>query len=585
MQAEKILNHFVGRLARRRGRRAGLTPLSLALAALLVFSSSTASAQATAPASVVEITIVGLIKAITLDTPGDVFSSGTISIGTAPFAVTGDYTVIIPRNVLIDLPNGTVMTLQQFVTTAKVSGLPIEGNGLATILANKMADGQAIAGSVGIVKGVETLVGQVTFINHTDGYLRINGNPNTDIGGTILRINDPAGVYTVQQGLGCSALGGPNCSADNRFGARPESYTVAFASGMPACIPSTVTTATRPTGSSPTGVGDPFCPATNRSATSNVVADSTRFAPIQVGDNLMAFGNYETVSLVTFMSAWSVQVFAKLITQNTPTQPDYMQINVARWDPPGFPQNRVRAKFVGAGTDPAPISAPRLDIFAVHRGQDNVVHEFPVFSTVNNPRAPADFPPGAQFFQEQYDVDMALGAGLNKSPCVALIAAGFGSFCPTGATAEEDIRVLSPVAREVIGRTRHQKELNPGIVARNIQGAVTPTGQFVAAVGFDFPGFIEIDTGLLTVPFIFEGLPWNVDRRVGVGGCNGPCGAVQVPVSPFPISSLDPRTQVSPVTGRIALPLAVRNQPIAFFPFGGPSGNAAAGLLSIPLVP
>ena len=71
MQAEKILNHFVGRLARRRERRAGLTPLSLALAALLVFSSSTASAQATAPASVVEITIVGLIKAITLDTPGD----------------------------------------------------------------------------------------------------------------------------------------------------------------------------------------------------------------------------------------------------------------------------------------------------------------------------------------------------------------------------------------------------------------------------------------------------------------------------------------------------------------------------------
>src|SRR5207245_6177820 len=132
MQAEKILNHFVGRLARRRGRRAGLSPLSFALAALLVFSSSTASAQATAPASVVEITIVGLIKAITLDTPGDVFSSGTISIGTAPFAVTGDYTVIIPRNVLIDLPNGTVMTLQQFVTTAKVSGLPIEGNGLAT---------------------------------------------------------------------------------------------------------------------------------------------------------------------------------------------------------------------------------------------------------------------------------------------------------------------------------------------------------------------------------------------------------------------------------------------------------------------
>src|SRR3989442_12668862 len=106
---------------------------------------------------------------------------------------------------------------------------------------------------------------------------------------------------------------------------------------------------------------------------------------------------------------------------------------------------------------------------------------------------------------------MALGAGLNKSPCVALIAAGFGSFCPTGATAEEDIRVLSPVAREVSGRTRHQTELNPGVVARNIQGAVTQTVNFFAAVGVDFPGFIVSDTGLLKVPYFLLCLSLNLD--------------------------------------------------------------------------
>ncbi len=106
--------------------------------------------------------------------------------------------------------------------------------------------------------------------------------------------------------------------------------------------PSTVTSATRPTGSSPTGVGDPSCPATNRSATSNVVADSTRFAPIQVGDNLTAMGNYETVNLVSFLSAWSVQVAAKLLTRNIPTRPDYMEFSETRWDTPGFPLNRVR---------------------------------------------------------------------------------------------------------------------------------------------------------------------------------------------------------------------------------------------------
>src|SRR3989454_11031238 len=103
MQATKILNQFVGRLTRR-ARRAGLVLLSLAVAALLVFNSSTASAQAIPLTGAVGIVIVGQIKAITLDTPGDAFSSGTISIGTIPFAVAGGYTVSIPRHPLDHLP-------------------------------------------------------------------------------------------------------------------------------------------------------------------------------------------------------------------------------------------------------------------------------------------------------------------------------------------------------------------------------------------------------------------------------------------------------------------------------------------------
>jgi hypothetical protein len=589
MQATKILNHFVGRLTRR-ARRAGLAALSLAVAALLVFNSSTASAQAIPLTGAVGITIVGVIKAITLDTPGDAFSSGTISIGTSPFAVAGDYTVSIPRNLLLDVPNKDVLTLQQFVQGAKVSGLPIEGVGLATILANRLADGRIIAGSVAIQKGNEFLTGEVTFINHTDGYLRINGTPNADIGGTIVRFNDPAGVYSIQQGLGCSALGGPNCSPDTRFGAHPTSYTIVFATGMPACIPSTVTNATRSTGSSPTGVGDPFCPATNRSATSNVVADSTRFAPIRVGDSLTAAGNYETVNLVTFLSAWSIQVSAKLLTRNVPTQPDYMQFSETRWEVPGFPLNRIRARFFGSGTDPAPVAftTPRFDIFAVHRGQDNVAHEFPLASSVNNVNAFLGVP-GSQLFRILYDIDFnLLAVGINRaelSACGPLTVAGFASVCPLGGTLEEETRIVSPAAREIIGRTRHQKELSPGVVARNIQGAVTPTGEYLMPTAIEFPTFIEVDTALLATPFIFEGIPWNLDRRVGVGGCVGPCPSVQIPLSPFSISGLDPRTQISPLTGQIVLPAAVRNQPIAFFPFGGPSGNVAVGLLTIPLVP
>jgi len=597
MQATKILNQFAGGPARRPARRAGLTVLILSLAALLVFSSGTANAQVLANTGAVSITIVGPIKAITLDTPGDPFSSGTISVGTIPLLLAGDYVVIIPRNVLIDMPNGDVLTLQQFVAGAKVSGLPIEGHGVATIQANKVADGRVIAGTVAIAKGADALTGVVTFINHTDGYLRINGTPNADLGGTMLRINDPAGVHTIQQGLGCSALGGPNCSPDTRFGANVGAgYTVAFNTGMPACIPSTATSATRPGASSPTGIGDPFCPASNRTA-NKVVADSTRFAPIQVGDTLMAIGNYETVNLVTtFMSAWSVQVYDKLLTQNTPTQPDYMHITRAGWEVPGFPSGRIRVQFVdGSGTDPQPVGivSPRFDIFSMHRGQDNVPHELPFASSVNNPATAIDFPPGSQLFRIHYDIDFnLLAVGINRaelSACGPLINAGFPTVCPLGGTLEEEARIVSPVAREIIGRTRHQKELNLGVVARNIQGAVTPSGQFLAPVDAHFPGFAEPELGTdkftVSTPYIFEGIPWLVDSRVGVGGCIGACGATQVPLAPFSISGLDPRTQVSPLRGTITLPVAVRNQPIAFFPFGGVSGNAAVGLLTIPLVP
>ncbi len=584
----EILSQSVGEPARRPARRVALALLSVAVAALLVFASGTASAQVAPPPGAVPITVVGLIKAITLDVPGDVFSSGTISIGTIPLAVTGDYTVIIPRNLLLDTPGNNRLTLQQFVQTGHVSGVPIEGIGLASILANRLVDGRIIAGSVAIQKGNESLTGDVTFINYTDGYFRIAGTPNADLGGTMVRINDPLGRHTIQQGLGCSPLGGANCSPDDRFAPDPRSHAVVFVTGMPACIPSTVTTATRTTASNPTGLGDPFCPDINRSALTNVVADSTRFAPIQVGDTLTAVGNYETVNAVTFLSAWSVQVFAKLITQNIPTQPDYVQLSDTRWEVPGFPLDRVRGRYFGSGTDSAaqvPGTAPRFDLFALHTDQTNVAHELPLGSTVNVKRAPLGIV-GSQLFRIIYDVVFVKAIVPNSfSPCADLIAAGFTFVCPLGGTIEEDTRILSPVAREAIAHTRHQKELNPGVVARDLEGRVTVSGQFVVPVGIDFPSFMEVDTGLLTTPFIFEGVPWNIDRRVGPGGCIGPCGTVQIPLAPFAISGIDPRTAVSPLTGQIALPLAVRNQPIAFFPFGGPTGNAAVGLLTIPLVP
>ena len=103
----------------------------------------------------------------------------------------------------------------------------------------------------------------------------------------------------------------------------------------------------------------------------------------------------------------------------------------------------------------------------MHRGQDNVPHELPFATSVNNPLTAIDFPPGSQLFQIHYDIDFnLLLAGLNRaelSACGPLINAGFPTVCPLGGTLEEEARIVSPVAREIIARTRHQKELNPGV--------------------------------------------------------------------------------------------------------------------------
>ena len=47
--------------------------------------------------------------------------------------------------------------------------------GFATVLGNRTGSGNVIAGDVFIEKGREVANGMVTFIDHTQGYLRIDG--------------------------------------------------------------------------------------------------------------------------------------------------------------------------------------------------------------------------------------------------------------------------------------------------------------------------------------------------------------------------------------------------------------------------
>ncbi|NOT28837.1 MAG: PKD domain-containing protein [Planctomycetes bacterium] len=506
--------------------------------------------------------ITGTIDYIELDNINDVFSGGEI--------VVGGQLVTVPRNLLIDLPANR-LTLQQLFVEAPPAALSVGKSGLAvldgaagipgfaTILANRSNFGNAIAGEVFIEKGPQTVQGMVTFINHTDGYLRIDGNGDNTTG-LMVRINDPEGRYTIQQGAGCD--GGPNCSPDPRFGVDPDNYTITFTTGYPAGIPSTVPLGLRSgfsAGDNPaaaanaSGVGDPFCPDTNR--TTSPVPNSTRFAPIRVGDVLNASGNFELVNGVRFLSCHSMKVFAALTTINSPTQPDYLIWEEVEWDVPNFANDRIRTLLIGFSTLPD----SQLDVFALHVNRANNQNvETVIGSTVGNPDT-VNQGIGATaggIFKIRYDVDFAGGGG--DTPCENLINAGFGARCPGGGTLAENIAVVSPVSRELMGRSRHKAVLLPGVITRDVNGNQAPNGEYLTPVGLGHPEFGEIDLGAFQTPFNFDGLPWNLDRRLGPGGCVGNCGNLVGPLEPFPWSGIDPRGNLP----------AAQARPLAFFPFG-----------------
>src|SRR3989475_532383 len=278
-------------------------------------------------------------------------------------------------------------------------------------------------------------------------------------------------------------------------------------------------------------------------------------------------------------------VSARLLTKIPPPQPYYVVFHAGVWYSPVSRANRLGFQlFLGAGTNPAtaPGSAPRFDVFSLQTDQNNVAHELPLASSVNNTEVAIDFPPGSQLWRIKYDIDFG-GAPLPLlNPCIVLTAAGF-PVCPAGGTIEERFRIVSPPSREIMAHTRHQAELLPGVVAHDISGNVAHSGQYLTPVGPHFPVPEEVlDLTAQAFPYLFEGMPWDLDRHVGPQGCNGPCELSALPLNPFPFSGWDPRIVPSPKTGAPPVPATVRDKMLSFFPFGPPNGNGSAGLLQLP---
>jgi PKD repeat protein len=303
------------------------------------------------------------------------------------------------------------------------------------------------------------------------------------------------------------------------------------------------------------------------------VPNSTRFAPIQVGDSISAEGNLEESAGERFLSCHTLTVMAGLVTQDSPTQPDYMIFEEVEWDVPAFQNQRTRMLLIGFTT----LNASQLDVFALHVDPlTNENHETPIASTVGNPDTVNQgiIAGSGGIFKIRYDVDFVQNNKPELLPCTNLVNAGLDT-CPGVNPTLENFNHMVPITRELQGRTRHL--LNPGVITRDINGGEATNGQYLTPVGLGFPEFVEIDLAALQTPLSFDGLPWNLDRRLSPVGCDGGCEGATQPLVPFPVSDLNPAS-LSP---------GGRTRMHSFFPFTAVSVLAwpPAQPAAFPIVP
>ena len=568
-------------------RNSRLSPKVAGLALALFGLGGLLGAPGAAKAQVATAVIIdGAIDRLTVNDIGDHWSGGIIEVG--------GQKIIIPRNLLMDLPANR-LTLQEFMSQAPglcslfnppQSGLARADSpscnttgqpGYALIHANRTSAGNVIAGDVFIQKGIEAVAGTVTYIDYVNGYFRMNGNLNDPTTGVMVRINDPDSRHTIQSGPGCLA-GQSNCSPDPRFTLDGDNYTNVFVTGYPLCIPSRTSrsfvdvldlngnnnvTETLVTVADANGNGDQLCPSTNRTINNGVPADdSRRFAPIMLGDSMTAEGNFEKVNGVRFLSAHSTMIAKAMTTKNLPDQPDYIFLDEVEVDVAGFQNQRVRTLIIGFATK----GPEDVLIWSLHYDPTtNAAHELPMATVVG---CEISGGPGtcaaqgivgvSQIFKIRHDIDFLAGAKPKLNPCAHLIADPRihtnGVPCnnnPADTNTRDMFGILAPIMHEIQARTGHALA-NPDQLSIDVNGVETPHGQYlfpfgVGLGGISFPEFVEINLDATATPHAFSGLPWNLDRRLGPGGCfpEGVCEGTRQPLDPFPFEILDPRLQAS----------------------------------------
>ncbi|MCU1382973.1 MAG: tandem-95 repeat protein [Acidobacteria bacterium] len=292
-----------------------------ALVTALVFALCASTAQAQRPA---ETTVSGIVTAIHVDQLDRSESGGSIVVGTQR--------VLIPPGLPVQMPGGP-LTFTELFTLAPARCLELHESGLvpadgcrrpprddsgrspvwtidadrtprsyldpeptdeapptiARVTGVRGADGVLTAAVLSLNRTDTSVWGAVTFVNEDEGYLRVNGALGVDAGGALLRINDPEGRQSVQQGTGCGQQG--NCSPDVRFKANTATATVRFEAGYTACIPGGLGTA---------------CQTASRPIRG--LLDGNAMVPILVGDHVTAQGGFEVHNGVRVFWAHTLEV-------------------------------------------------------------------------------------------------------------------------------------------------------------------------------------------------------------------------------------------------------------------------------------
>jgi hypothetical protein len=470
--------------------------------------------------------LIGKIQTITLDDPASRWTGALLTLQSGA-------RIILPQNLNLDLPANR-LTIQEFCSQepGQVQGqclVPFNTYDV-TALTNRQADGLVIAGDVFISKSEGLFEGIVTLID-TDGSFVINDT-------TRVRINDPEAVHTLQTCVGESFEANPNCSADTRFGLDPENYTIVGTTGYPFCVNGT----------------NCFVNSGRAGGQSTAVAnDSLRQEPLLVGDFVFVHGTVEPSISGPFVSAHSMEVGVQVTT--APGSPDYVKVSEAEWDVNSWANLRLKSIMIGMMTSNSSMSMERVVINgasdalstgscerAEFVGSTNACLSLGVDCTLNAALQPNLG--NGQIVKIPYDYDMLTGAegALNPALMVSIDGDPDQLMQPGDLEANNVFRIMSPAFREVIFKTGTRDVCEAaGTCAQALDANGKPAnwGSYLSPVGVGYPEWNEIALNGFNTPFIFEGVPWLYDRRLGPGGgdeavATAPLGSLGL--DPFPTS-------------------------------------------------